>query len=76
MKGIADEPQYFVGLLEGGAALCDVIDNHIYEQSLVRASLQQHVHLAHTCKPAFRTFQNTFYSIGLFTCGKSQSDRL
>ncbi|KAK5922790.1 hypothetical protein CgunFtcFv8_020025 [Champsocephalus gunnari] len=34
MKGIADEPQYSVGLLEGGAALCDVIDNHIYEQSL------------------------------------------
>ncbi|KAF3840201.1 hypothetical protein F7725_018918 [Dissostichus mawsoni] len=34
MKGIADEPQYSVGLLEGGAALCDVIDYHIYEQSL------------------------------------------
>ena len=36
MKGIADEPQYSVGLLEGGAALCDVIDNHICEQTLVR----------------------------------------
>lgn len=35
MKGIADEPQYSVGLLEGGVALCDVIDNHIYEQTLV-----------------------------------------
>uniref|UniRef100_A0A8D3ADM1 Orn/DAP/Arg decarboxylase 2 N-terminal domain-containing protein n=1 Tax=Scophthalmus maximus TaxID=52904 RepID=A0A8D3ADM1_SCOMX len=34
MKGIADEPQYSVGLLEGGAALGDVIDNHIYEQTL------------------------------------------
>ncbi|XP_031734472.1 antizyme inhibitor 1 isoform X2 [Anarrhichthys ocellatus] len=34
MKGIADEPQYSVGLLEGGTALCDVIDNHIYEQTL------------------------------------------
>ncbi|XP_069028113.1 antizyme inhibitor 1-like isoform X1 [Embiotoca jacksoni] len=34
MKGIADEPQYSVGLLEGGAALCDVIDSHIYEQTL------------------------------------------
>ncbi|CAI5663362.1 antizyme inhibitor 1 isoform X1 [Oreochromis niloticus] len=34
MKGIADEPQYSVGLLEGGMALCDVIDNHIYEQTL------------------------------------------
>lgn len=35
MKGIADEPQYSVDLLEGGMALCDVIDNHIYEQTLV-----------------------------------------
>lgn len=34
MKGIADEPQYSVGLLEGSTALCDVIDNHIYEQTL------------------------------------------
>lgn len=34
MKGIADEPQYSVDLLEGGTALCDVIDNHIYEQTL------------------------------------------
>lgn len=34
MKGITDEPQYSVGLLEGGTALCDVIDNHIYEQTL------------------------------------------
>ncbi|XP_071325351.1 antizyme inhibitor 1-like [Trachinotus anak] len=34
MKGIADEPQYSVGLLEGGTVLCDVIDNHIYEQTL------------------------------------------
>eukprot|EP00064_Thunnus_orientalis_P013768 superscaffoldBa00002294_g13808 len=34
MKGIVDEPQYSVGLLEGGTALCDVIDSHIYEQTL------------------------------------------
>ncbi|XP_029308090.1 antizyme inhibitor 1-like isoform X2 [Cottoperca gobio] len=34
MKGITDEPQYAVDLLEGGTALCDVIDNHIYEQTL------------------------------------------
>ncbi|XP_034729673.1 antizyme inhibitor 1-like [Etheostoma cragini] len=34
MKGIADEPQYSVGLLEGGTALGDVIDNQIYEQTL------------------------------------------
>ncbi|XP_058502849.1 antizyme inhibitor 1a [Solea solea] len=34
MKGIANEPQYSVGLLEGGMALCDIIDNHIYEQTL------------------------------------------
>lgn len=37
MKGIADEPQYSVGLLEAGATLGDVIDNHICEQTLVRA---------------------------------------
>lgn len=35
MKGTADEPQYAVGLLEGGVTLCDVIDSHIYEQTLV-----------------------------------------
>ncbi|XP_033836496.1 antizyme inhibitor 1-like [Periophthalmus magnuspinnatus] len=34
MKGISEEPQYSIGLLEGGTALCDVIDNHIHEQSL------------------------------------------
>ncbi|XP_061919683.1 antizyme inhibitor 1-like isoform X1 [Entelurus aequoreus] len=34
MKGISDEPQFTVGLLEGGTSLCDVIDNHIYEQTL------------------------------------------
>ncbi|XP_061571684.1 antizyme inhibitor 1-like [Cololabis saira] len=34
MKGITDEPQYSVGLLEGGTALCDVIANHIDEQTL------------------------------------------
>nr|XP_040020036.1 antizyme inhibitor 1-like [Gasterosteus aculeatus aculeatus]XP_040020037.1 antizyme inhibitor 1-like [Gasterosteus aculeatus aculeatus] len=34
MKGIADEPQYSVGLLEAGTALCDVINQHIDEQTL------------------------------------------
>nr|XP_057909177.1 antizyme inhibitor 1-like [Doryrhamphus excisus] len=34
MKGISDEPQFSVSLLEGGTSLCDVIDNHIYEQTL------------------------------------------
>ncbi|KAM9805334.1 antizyme inhibitor 1-like isoform X2 [Syngnathus typhle] len=34
MKGISDEPHFSVGLLEGGTSLCDVIDNHIYEQTL------------------------------------------
>ncbi|XP_061633360.1 antizyme inhibitor 1-like isoform X1 [Phyllopteryx taeniolatus] len=33
MKGISDEPHFSVGLLEGGTSLCDVIDNHIYEQT-------------------------------------------
>ncbi|CAL1610525.1 unnamed protein product [Knipowitschia caucasica] len=34
MKGFSDEPQHSIGLLEGGTGLCDVIDNHIYEQCL------------------------------------------
>uniref|UniRef100_A0A671V8J7 Antizyme inhibitor 1a n=1 Tax=Sparus aurata TaxID=8175 RepID=A0A671V8J7_SPAAU len=38
MKGIADEPQYSVGLLEAGTTLCEVIDNHIYEQTLSEKS--------------------------------------
>lgn len=50
MKGIVDEPQYSVGLLEGGKALCDVIDNHIYEQTLVRVLT---VVLPQTYKPEF-----------------------
>ncbi|KAF3691546.1 Antizyme inhibitor 1 [Channa argus] len=34
MKGITDEPQYSVGLLEGDTVFSDVIDSHIYEQTL------------------------------------------
>lgn len=34
MKGLSDETQYSVCLLEGGTSVCDVIDNHIYEQTL------------------------------------------
>ncbi|KAM8868877.1 antizyme inhibitor 1-like isoform 2-T3 [Spinachia spinachia] len=34
MKGISDELQYSVGLLEAGTALCDVINQHIDEQTL------------------------------------------
>nr|XP_061789239.1 antizyme inhibitor 1-like [Nerophis lumbriciformis] len=34
MKGISDEPHFSVGLLESGTSLSDVIDNHIYEQTL------------------------------------------
>lgn len=36
MKEITYELQHSVGLLEGNTTLCDVIDNHIYEQTLVR----------------------------------------
>ncbi|XP_076137077.1 antizyme inhibitor 1a [Alosa pseudoharengus] len=36
MKGIVDELHYTVDLLEGGTALIDVIDNHIYEQTLTQ----------------------------------------
>lgn len=36
MKEIADELHRSVGLLEGNTTLCDVIDNHICEQTLVR----------------------------------------
>lgn len=34
MKGIADEQHFSIGLLDGGTGLADVIDNHIYEQTL------------------------------------------
>lgn len=34
MKGIADEPNYSIGLMDGGTSLCDVLDNYIYEQTL------------------------------------------
>lgn len=60
MKGIIDEPQYSVGLLEGGKALCDVIDNHIYEQTLVRVVT---VVFTQTCKPEFLTVLPGFYFI-------------
>ncbi|XP_038123236.1 antizyme inhibitor 1a [Cyprinodon tularosa] len=33
MKGITDEPQYSVSLLDGGTAFCDVINNHIEQQT-------------------------------------------
>ncbi|XP_043973052.1 antizyme inhibitor 1-like [Gambusia affinis] len=38
MKGITDEPQYSVCLLDGGTALSDVINNHIEEQTLSEKS--------------------------------------
>lgn len=34
MKGITDELQYSIGLLDGGTALCDVINSYIYQQTL------------------------------------------
>ncbi|XP_063054947.1 antizyme inhibitor 1a [Engraulis encrasicolus] len=34
MKGLVEEVHYSVDLLEGGTALSDVIDNHIYQQTL------------------------------------------
>ncbi|XP_061098487.1 antizyme inhibitor 1-like isoform X1 [Conger conger] len=34
MKGLADEPNYSIELLGGGATLKDVIDTHVYEQAL------------------------------------------
>ncbi|XP_028819414.1 antizyme inhibitor 1b [Denticeps clupeoides] len=38
MKGFSDEPTCVVELLEGGATVEDVIDNHIYEQALAEKS--------------------------------------
>ncbi len=35
MKGTLDEPHFSVELLEGSAALRDVIDKHIHDQTLV-----------------------------------------
>ncbi|XP_061111739.1 antizyme inhibitor 1b [Conger conger] len=34
MKGLSDEPNYIIDVLEGGVTLADVIDDHIYEQEL------------------------------------------
>lgn len=39
MKGLTDELNCVVELLEGGATLEDVIDNHIYEQAIVSQGL-------------------------------------
>lgn len=61
MKGVADEPQYSVGLLEGGTALCDVIDSHIYEQTLVRNLTIR------ACKSVLEFVLNTCYCI-VFQC--------
>lgn len=38
MKGLADEPNCPVAVLEGGVAFSDVVDNHIYEQTLAEKS--------------------------------------
>ena len=35
MKGLSDEPQYSIDLLDGGTLLHHVVDNHISEQTLV-----------------------------------------
>ena len=35
MKGLYDEPQYSIDLLDGGTLLHHVVDNHISEQTLV-----------------------------------------
>lgn len=60
MKEIADKPRYSVGLLEGGTALRDVIDNHIYERTLVRVPLQRDHILTHLNSP------NTVKCVALF----------
>ncbi|KAG2464815.1 antizyme inhibitor 1-like [Polypterus senegalus] len=38
MKGFVDEPSYTIDLLEEGATVKDVLDNHIYEQALAEKS--------------------------------------
>lgn len=35
MKGLADNPNYVIELMEGGVTLEDIFDGHIYEQALV-----------------------------------------
>uniref|UniRef100_A0A8C1VF22 Antizyme inhibitor 1b n=1 Tax=Cyprinus carpio TaxID=7962 RepID=A0A8C1VF22_CYPCA len=65
MKGFVDAPNYFIELLEGGTTLDDVIDNHVYEQSLAEknafvvadlgALMRQHV-LWQTTMPLVRPF--------------------
>ncbi|KAJ8386323.1 hypothetical protein AAFF_G00175190 [Aldrovandia affinis] len=38
MKGLSDEPNYTIDVLEGGVTLDDVIDDRIYEQALAEKS--------------------------------------
>ncbi|XP_035287120.1 antizyme inhibitor 1b [Anguilla anguilla] len=38
MKGLCDEPNYTIDVLEGGVTLGNVIDDHIYEQELAERS--------------------------------------
>lgn len=65
MKGIADEQHFSIGLLDGGTGLADVIDNHIYEQTLSKKNaffvadlgvlVKQHI-LWRTHMPLIRPF--------------------
>ena len=41
MKGLADDASCSVALLDGAVALGDVVENHIYEQTMVRLSLRK-----------------------------------
>lgn len=41
MKGFIDDANYFIGLLDEGTNLGNVIDNYVYEHSLV--SVPSHI---------------------------------
>ncbi|XP_030226603.1 antizyme inhibitor 1 [Gadus morhua] len=65
MKGLYDEPQYSIDLLDGGTLLQHVVDNHISEQSLadknaffvadLGAVMRQHVRWR-ACVPQIRPY--------------------
>ena len=78
MKEIADKPQYYVGLLEGGTALRDVIDNHIYERTLVRVPLQpDHIRARPNppCTPNWSALHCVLYLMRLRLCFLLQSGK-
>ncbi|XP_066547372.1 antizyme inhibitor 1b isoform X2 [Amia ocellicauda] len=75
MKGLVDEPNYTIDLLEEGTMLGDVIDNHIYEQALAEKNAFFVADLGNIVKKHFQ-WQNIMAPIKPFfavKCNTSQA---